>query len=178
MWDVADLSDIRMCRGFSDDKTSILEFAYVAREILKLYANPFIARESNVISLGFIEQLRVTYAYENFIKMNKGGCGIDSNMYLKTKTCLRTRDMLTMVGFGFELYDSELVDEFSTFTKRDTKVRTVYSAIKDARDDHIMAFVWMCWILNPENVERYFGVVSTFRNSGCVAFAGGSSAVE
>lgn len=171
VWDVTDLSDIRMCCRFSDDKTSILEFAYVAREILKLYANPFIACESNGISLGFIEQLRVTYAYENFIKMNKGGCGIDSNMYLKTKACLWTRDMLTTVGFGFELYDSELVDEFSTFTKKDTKVHTIYSAIKGAHDDHIMAFIWMCWVLNPENVEKYFDVVSTFRNSEGVVFA-------
>lgn len=170
IWDVTDLSNIRMCCKFSDNKTSILEFAYVAKEILKLYANPFIACESNGISLGFIEQLRVTYAYENFVMMNKGGCGIDSNWQLKTRACLWTRDMMTTVGFGYELYDYELIDEFSSFIKKDLKVHTVYSAIKGAYDDHIMSFIWMNWILNPENVERYFNVDSTFESSTGMVF--------
>lgn len=55
IWDITDLSDIRLCCKFSDNQTSILEFAYVVNEILKLYANPYFACESNGISLGFIE---------------------------------------------------------------------------------------------------------------------------
>lgn len=55
IWDITDTSNIRMCCKFSENDVSILEFAYVAKEILALYANPFIACESNGISLGFIE---------------------------------------------------------------------------------------------------------------------------
>lgn len=170
VWDVTDLSDVRLVAKFSRNDVSILEFSFVAKEMLAMYANPYLACESNGISLGFIEQLRVTYAYENFIRMNKGGCGIDSNVFRKTKACLWARDMMTTVGFGFELDDAELVDEFSSFVKKDTKVHTVYSALKGAHDDHMMSFVWMCWVLNPENVERYFSVTGTFRSGTGVLF--------
>ena len=171
VWDVTDLSNIRLCCKFSDNRTSILEFAYVTNEILKLYANPFFACESNGIALGYIEQLRVTYQYQNFVRMNKGGCGIDSHFQLKTRACLWCRDMLTTVGFGFELYDADLIDEFSSFIKKDgTTKHIVYQAIKGAHDDHIMPLIWMCWILNPENVEKYYDVVDTFNTSTGVVF--------
>ena len=170
IWDVTDLSNIRLCCAFSDNKTSILEFAYAARQILRLYADPYLACESNGISIAFIEQLRVTYAYENFVRMNKGGCGIDSHWVLKTKACLWCRDMLTTMGFGFELYDPVLVDEFSSFIKKDGSKQTVYAAIKGAHDDHLMTFVWACWILNPDNVEKYYRVGATFTSSTGVTF--------
>jgi len=112
----------------------------------------------------------VTYGYENFVKMNKGGCGIDSHFQLKTRACLWCRDMLTTVGFGFELYDVDLIDEFSTFIKKDTAVHTVYAALKGTHDDHIMAFVWACWILNPDNVQKYYNVVGTFKSSTGMIF--------
>jgi len=63
IWDVTDTSNITMCLKFSDNRTSVLDFAFVANEILKLYANPFLACESNGISLGFIDQLSQTYEY-------------------------------------------------------------------------------------------------------------------
>lgn len=120
IWDVTETSNITMCLKFSDNKTSVLDFAFVANEILKLYANPFLACESNGISLGFIDQLSQTYEYQNIVMMGKnGGPGIDSHYTLKTNACLWTRDMMTTEGFGFEIYDEELLDEFPTFIKKD-----------------------------------------------------------
>ena len=171
IWDVTDTSNIRMCAKFSENDVSILEFAFITREILKLYADPWLACESNGISLGYIEQLRVTYAYDNFVRMNKGGsCGIDSHFQLKTRACFWCRDMMTTVGFGFEFYDADLLDEFTTFVKKDLAVHTVYQAVKGSHDDHIMALVWACWILNPENVERYYDLQQTFVSSTGVVF--------
>lgn len=166
VWDVTDTSNVKMCLKFSSNEVSILEFAYITKEILKLYNNPFLACESNGISLGYIEQLRVTYGYENMVRMNKeNGFGIDSHVQVKTRAALWFRDMMTTMGFGFEIYDSELIDEFSTFVKKDTKVHEVYAALGDNHDDHIMAMLWACWILNPDNIEKYFVVADVFTSS-------------
>jgi hypothetical protein len=46
-----------------------------------MYNNPFLACEANGISLGYIEQLRVTYEYENFVRLNReNSCGIQSHV--------------------------------------------------------------------------------------------------
>lgn len=166
IWDVTELENVTMCAKYAANDVSILEFAYVAREIMRLYADPYVAGESNGISLGFIEQLRITHEYENFVMMGKDhGCGIDSHVSVKTKACLWCRDMVTTVGFGFTIYDADLVEEMSTFVKKDTKVHDVYAALGDNHDDHMMAFVWLCWILSPENVGHYFDVKEEFRSS-------------
>ena len=166
VWDVTETSDVRMCARFSANDISILEFAYATREILRLYADPYVAGESNGISLGFIEQLRITHEYENFVMLGKDhGCGIDSHVFVKTKACLWCRDMMTTLGFGFTIYDPDLVEEMSTFVKKDTKVHDVYAAMGENHDDHMMCLVWACWILNPENVGKYFDVRAEFRSS-------------
>lgn len=97
--------------------------------------------------------------------MNKGGCGIDSHWVLKTKACLWCRDMLMTAEYGFRLYDPELVDEFSSFIKKDGMKHTLYAAIKGAHDDHMISFIWMCWILHPDNVEKYYEVLGNFSSS-------------
>lgn len=84
---------------------------------------------------------------------------------MKSRACLWFRDMLTTSGFGFSFNDLNLVDEFGTFIKKDTSVQNVFAAIGDNHDDHIMTMIWACWILNPENVEKYFVVVDTFTSS-------------
>ena len=166
IWDVTETSNVTMCAAFSANDVSILEFAYVAREILKLYADPYVAGESNGISLGFIEQLRITYEYENFVMMGKDhGCGIDSHVCVKTKACLWCRDMMTTQGFGWTIYDPDLVEEMSTFIKKDTKVHDVYAAVGENHDDHMMCLVWAAWILHPENVGKYFDVKAEFKSS-------------
>jgi len=77
VWDITDTSNIKMVLKFSNNNVSILEFAYITKCICKMYNNPFLACECNGISLGYIEQLRVTYEYENFVRMNRdNGCGI------------------------------------------------------------------------------------------------------
>jgi hypothetical protein len=166
VWDITDTSNIRMCLRFSDSNISILDFAFVTLKIAKMYNNPFLACESNGIALGYIEQLRITYEYENFVRMNRdNGCGIQSHVQVKSRACLWFRDMMTTMGFGFELNDLELIDEMGTFVKKDTKIQNVYAAVGDNHDDHIMTMIWACWILNPENVEKYFVVADTFTSS-------------
>ena len=166
MWDITDTSNIKMVLKFSSNKISLIEFAYVTHKICQMYNNPFLACESNGLAIGYIEQLRVTYEYENFVRLNRdNGCGIQSHIQVKSKACLWTRDMLTTIGFGFEFHDLNLIDEMGTFIKKDTRVQNVYTAIGDNHDDHIMTLIWACWILNQENIEKYFVIGDTFTSS-------------
>lgn len=166
IWDITETSNIKMCLKFSSNQISILEFAYLTNKILKMYANPFISCESNGISLGYIDQLRTVYGYENFVRLNRdNGCGIQSHVSIKSKACLWFRDMMTTLGFGFELPDLDLIDEFTTFVKKDSTRSNIYAALGDNHDDHLMAMVWACYILHPENIEKYYVVADTFTSS-------------
>ena len=71
VWDITYTSNIKLCMKFADNRIPLIEFAYVTNEILKLYANPFLAVESNGIGVGYIEQLRMVYNYENLVRLNE-----------------------------------------------------------------------------------------------------------
>ncbi len=74
--------------------------------------------------------------------------------------------MMTTAGFGWTIYDKDLIDEFGTFVRKDNKgVHIVYQAIAPAHDDHVMAWIWACWILQPELVEKYFVCAKTFMSA-------------
>lgn len=166
IWDVTNLSDIRLCCEFASAHVSTIEFAYIINEICKLYCSPFLIMESNGIGQAILEQLKVTYEYQNLTRLGKdGGYGVRSHMQVKSKACLWTREMLTTEGFGFEIYSKRLVDEMGTFVKKDTAVHVVYAALgKNSHDDFMMSFVWMAWMLSEENVERYFTVAEQFKS--------------
>ena len=166
IWDVTDLADIKMCAKFASNTVSVVQFAYIARKILALYCDPWLFAERNGVSSGMLDSLRITYGYKNIAAENKKGeSGIYSHVQVKGKACLWTRDMLTTPGFGFTIYDKDLLDEFAIFVKKDTKgMHLVYQALPgpNSHDDHVMAFIWMCFALQNDMVEKYFTVCQTF----------------
>ncbi len=166
VWDVTDLADIKMCAKFSSNTVSVVQFAFIARKILALYCDPWLFAERNGVSSGMLDSLRITYGYKNIAAENKKGeSGIYSHVYVKGRACLWTRDMLTTQGFGFTIYDKDLLDEFAIFVKKDTKgMHLVYQALPgpNSHDDHVMAFIWMCFALQNDMVEKYFTVCQTF----------------
>ena len=163
VWDITYTSNIKLCMKFADNRIPLIEFAYVTNEILKLYANPFLAVESNGIGVGYIEQSRMVYNYENLVRLNReGGYGIQSHSTVKSKACLWLKEMMDTEGFGFEIYDKELVEEMPTFIKKDTVKNDIFAALGDNHDDFIMSFIWMAWMLNEENLEKYFIVTDWF----------------
>ena len=92
--------------------------------------------------------------------------GVFSHVSVKSKSCLWTRDMMTAQGFGFKIYDKALIDEMSTFVKKETKgVYLSYTALANAHDDHIMAFIWLCYLLQADVIEKYFVVCETFKDT-------------
>ena len=167
IWDITNLSDIRLCAKFASNKVSITEFAFITYKILALYNNPFYICERNGVGAGYIDMLRINYQYQNLVTEGKNNeCGVFSHVSVKSKACLWARDMMTTDGFGFKLYDRDLIDEMSTFVKKDTKgVYISYTALANAHDDHIMAFIWLCYLLQSEIIEKYYFVCDTFKSS-------------
>jgi hypothetical protein len=122
VWDITTTSNIIMCAKFSSNTVSLVQFAYVVSKILRLYGCPWLAAERNGVSAGMLDALRVTYEYQNIIIDNKKGQpGIYSHVQMKCKACLWAKDLMTTPGFGFTIYDKDLIDELNYFVKKDTK---------------------------------------------------------
>lgn len=166
IWDVTDLANIKMCAKFSSNTVSVVQFAFICKRILSLYCNPWLFAERNGVSSGMLDSLKITYGYRNIASENKKGeVGVYSHVQVKGKACLWTRDMLCTQGFGFTIYDKDLLDEFGIFVKKETKgMHLVYQALPgpNSHDDHVMAFIWMCFALSNELVEKYFIVCQRF----------------
>ena len=167
IWDITHLNDIKLCAKFDSDRVSIPEFAFITTKMLKLYGNPYYICERNGVGTGYIDVLRYTYQYEKIVTEGKNNdYGVFSHVSIKSKACLWTRDMMTTQGFKFTMYDKDLINEMSTFVKKDTRGQYLsYVALNGAHDDHIMSFVWLCYLLQSDIIERYYIVCETFKDS-------------
>ena len=169
IWDVTDLSKIELVCKFAENDVSILEFAYVAKQILQLYANPPLIAENNSIGSGFLDVLRLTHEYPNIVQ--EGGknnpWGVRAQSVTKSKACIWTRDMFTTQGFDWILKDPDLLKEIGTFVKKEGSVSVFssYSAMGNAHDDLVMSLVWCAYLLQPEIVEKYFIAAEYFTSS-------------
>jgi hypothetical protein len=167
VWDITSINNITMCAKFSSNNVTVLEFAYIISRILSRYCNPVFAVESNSIGRGLIDQLKVTYDYDNFVKLSKNDRdGIMSHVQIKSKACLWFKEMLTTLGINIAIYDKNVVDEADNFVKKDTQNHLVYSALgKNAHDDHMMAFIWGMYILNNNILSKYYTILETMTSS-------------
>lgn len=165
VFDISDIRHITLCAKFASPGVSTIEFAFLTDRILKLYNNPWLICESNGIGTGYLDSLRITYGYENIVREGKDNkYGITSHVQVKGKACLWLREMFTTNGINWEIYDTDLIEEMGHFIKKDSKVHLVYNAAMGAHDDHMMALCWAAWMLNPDIVERYFMVVTSFKS--------------
>lgn len=167
IWDVTDLRNITQCAKFSSNQVSINEFAFICRKILEMYYDPPFICEANGCGAGFIDTLRNLYGYDNLVREAKDNrYGVRSHNTVKSKACLWARDMFTTDGFGWTIYDKDLLDEIGTFIKKDTKgLWVVYQAMKNCHDDHIMSLIWTCYVLQPDIVEKYFVCCENFTSA-------------
>lgn len=167
VWDITQLDNIILCAKFSSNAVSTVEFAFVINKILSLYNKPWLICERNGISGGMIDSLRITYQYANIVQEGKNNAhGIFSHVQIKSKACLWAREMMTTKGFGFTIYDRELIEEMGTFVKKDSKgVHSIYTALTPAHDDCMMTFIWLCYLLNAEIIEKYYIVLDTFKSN-------------
>lgn len=168
IWDVTDLSKIELVCKFADNNVSVLEFAYVSSKMLELYANPPLIVENNSIGIGYIDVLRINYAYPNIVHegSNNNPWGIRAHATVKPKACLWLRDMFTTQGFEWIIKDSDLLKEIGTFVKKESSSPLAsYAAMGNAHDDLVMSLVWAAYLLQPSIVERYYIVIEYFTSS-------------
>lgn len=165
IWDVTDLRHITMCAAFTSNSVGPVEFAFVISKILALYGNPYFVCESNGLGSSFLDTLRSVYEYENIVTESKNGAmGVRSHVQTKARACIWLREMFTTDGFGWEIYDEEVVDQMTTFIKKASQFAS-YAAIKGAHDDKLMAVCWAAYILQPEIIEKYMTVTEFFTTS-------------
>lgn len=167
IWDISDLSEIKMCAKFASNRVSITAFAYITTKICALYNNPWFIAERNGVGSGMIDTLQQTYQYENIVFEGKNNLrGVFSHYQTKARACLWARDMVTTDGFGFDIYDSDLLDEWNIFVKKKSSSYNLsYAAALGGHDDLIMAFIWMCYVLQNEIIDKYYIVVNTFKDT-------------
>lgn len=80
-------------------------------------------------------------------------------MTVKERACIWAKQMATTRGFSFTIYDKSLIDELDIFCKKDNKgSHLVYQALPgpSSHDDHVMAFIWLTYMLGKDAVDRYF----------------------
>ena len=168
IWDVTDLGKIELVCKFANNEVSVLEFAYICREILKLYANPPFVAENNACGAGLLDALRLTYKYQNIVKEGtpQNRYGIRSHISTKSKGCLWLRDMCTTMGFDWVIRDRDLLKEASSFVRRENKTGfATYAAMGNTHDDLMLSWIWCAYILQPNIVEKYFVAVAYFTSS-------------
>lgn len=162
IWDITNTNNIEMCAKFASSSVSVIEFAYISKRILSLYNNPYLIVESNAIGSSYIEILRVTYEYEHIVREGKDGeFGLKSHYQNKIRACLWLREFITTENIHYKIYDEELIDEMTTFVKKDSK-NPSYAAILKTHDDLIVSLMWGAWILSPDCINKYYVVVEEF----------------
>lgn len=168
IWDVTDLSKISLVCKFAENDVSVLEFAYVSKSILELYANPILIVENNSIGSSYLDVMRINYEYPNIVHegSKNNHWGVRSHATIKPKACLWTRDMFTTQGFDWIIKDPDLLKEIGTFVKKEgLGALASYSAMGNAHDDLVMSLIWCAYILQPSIVEKYFIAVDYFTST-------------
>ena len=120
VWDVTESSNITTAAMFAGDKITPAAFAFTCSRILALYANPMLICENNGVGAAFIDTLRETHEYPSFAKF-QGRCGIHSGPTTKLEAAMWMREFMTTPGVDFDIRDPLLIDEMTTFVKKDKK---------------------------------------------------------
>lgn len=166
IFDITNINNITQCVKFSSNTTPTVEFAFVTNRILGLYNNPYFVCESNGIGTGFMDTLSTTYGYQNIVREGKDNkYGVSSHVQIKGKACIWLREMFTTEGVNWVIYDKDLIEDMTTFIKKESKTHIIYNAMAKSHDDYIMTLCWIAWILNPEVIENYYVVSEILKTS-------------
>lgn len=164
VFDITDLGHIVQCAKFAMNSVSPVEFAFVTNKILSLYGQPYFICERNGVGSSYLDILKITYEYPHFAIENKSNeIGIRSTYGVKSDSLRWTRQMLTTVGYSWELYDEQLIQELTTFIKDSRNPKASYKAAVGAHDDLVLTLNWICWMMHPDIIEKYFVVAETFK---------------
>lgn len=161
IWDVTESSNITIVAMFAGDKITPAAFAFVCSKILALYANPPLICENNGVGAAFIDTLRETHEYPSFVKF-QGRPGVHSGSTTKLEAAMWMREFLSTAGIDLDIRDPLLIDEMTTFVKKDKKTTSGYEAMRNCHDDRVVCLMWLCWLLRPNVIENHVSPISYF----------------
>lgn len=154
IWDVTESSKITIVAMFAGDKIAPVAFGFVCNKLLALYANPLLICENNGVGAAFLDLLQETYEYPSIIKFH-GRPGVHSGSTTKLEAAMWMREFLTTPGIDLDIRDPLLIDEMTTFVKKDKKTTSGYEAMRNCHDDRVVCLMWLCWMLRPDVIENY-----------------------
>ena len=161
IWDVTESSKITIVAMFAGDKIAPVAFGFICNKLLALYANPLLICENNGVGAAFLDLLQETYEYPSIIKFH-GRPGVHSGSTTKLEAAMWMREFLTTPGIDLDIRDPLLIDEMTTFVKKDKKTTSGYEAMRNCHDDRVVCLMWLCWMLRPDVIENYVSPTEFF----------------
>lgn len=166
VFDVTDMSNIRMVLSFANSNISISEFASLTARLLNCYNCPLFLAESNGVGAGFMSILSEHYHYKDILYFEHDkGPGIHSTQKNKMNACLWAKDFFNI--YVTTLADETLINQMEVFSRNNSKTAPSYTAIKGEHDDYVLALVWALYLLNKNVLEKQnrFVAVATQKTS-------------
>jgi len=161
--DITDLTSIKMCAIYADNKIDPSFFANKLVEIAVQWGNPYLLIERNNSGGQVIDALRNNHQYENLVTHLPQGqqsdgvrLGIYSHTSLKYKAVTNMRYWVNTLKV-VDIPDIMLIKELETFVKQSNntwkkKQGDIY------QDDRVMSLVWALFALEIEVTEKYFEI--------------------
>lgn len=158
---ITDMAHIKLAAIFKSSAISINEFAALSARILHVYGVPLLLAESNGVGAGYLSILDTTYQYPRLLSYNDKSIGIHANANNKLSACMWLRELLMSDELEFSLYDANLIEQLSYFSKTPNKSVTSYAAPKKMHDDLVMALIWAVFLLQPDLLKFGANIVKT-----------------
>ncbi len=166
IFDVTDMSEIKIALTFGNANISISEFASLAARLLNCYNCPLFLGESNGVGAGFMSILSEHYNYRDILYFDiDKGPGIHSTQKNKMNACLWAKDFFNI--YKATLADENILNQIEVFSRNNSKTAPAYNAIKGEHDDYVLALIWALYLLKLDVIEKQsrFAVVSTQKTS-------------
>ena len=152
IFDVTDMSAIKLALSFSNANISISEFAALSARLLSCYNCPLFLAEDNGVGAGFLSILKEHYQYNDILNYDEVSPGIHSTQKTKMGACLWAKDFFDL--YNVILADENLLNQMEVFSRNSSKSAPSYSAIKGEHDDYTLALIWALYLLKLDVIER------------------------
>ena len=152
IFDVTDMSNIKLALSFANANISISEFASLSARLLNCYNSPLFLCEANGVGAGYISILAEHFKYPNILSFDGNKLGIQSSPKNKMNACLWAKEFFNV--YKTTLADEALLNQMEVFSRTSAKTNPTYAAIKGEHDDFTLALVWALYLLKKDVVEK------------------------
>lgn len=152
VFDITDMSNIKLALSFANPNISIAEFAALSARMLNCYNCPIFLAEDNGVGAGYLSILNEHYGYRDILKYDNESIGVHSTTKTKMDACLWAKDALDL--FNIKLADDNLINQMEVFSRTSSKSVPSYAAIRGEHDDYTLALIWGLYLLKTDVMKR------------------------